>query len=236
MTFLSSGVYASDETSEELDSFNDELKTKEIYDPLNSYNRAMTAINDKIYTHALIPISKKYATTVHVDIRRGVSNFFDNLFYPKRVVNNLLQGKFKNSYEESQRFVINSTIGVLGIFDPAKDKFNIEPHDEDFGQTLGFYGVESGVHIVLPILGPSNLRDIFGIASDSYISAIHYQDQPWWTLTDNVGEYIGARSAMEINDYSFHGDVYEKMKKDAVDLYPYLRDTYEQRRKKLIKE
>lgn len=218
------------------DDFEDETEIEEIYDPLNGYNRVMTTFNDDLLVHVFTPVSKAYNAVVHYEIRDSVSNFFKNLYYPPRVVNNLLQGKFVNSFEETERFVINTTVGVLGFFDPAKSYFEIEAHNEDFGQTLGFYGVGSGPHIVLPLFGPSNLRDVFGMLPDSYLSPIDYADREWFTLTDNWVEYLGARSYEETNKFSLNMQRYEEAKKDAVDLYPYLRDVYEQYRDNKIKE
>ena len=224
------------EDDELFDDFEDETEIEEIYDPLNGYNRVMTTFNDKLLLNVFTPISKAYNEVVHYEVRDSVLKFFKNLYYPPRVVNNLLQGKFVNSFEETERFVINTTVGVLGFFDPAKSYFGIEAHNEDFGQTLGFYGVGSGPHIVLPLFGPSNLRDMFGMLPDSYLSPIDYTDREWFTLTDNWVEYLGVRSYEEINEFSLHIEKYETVKKDAIDLYPYLRDIYEQYRDNQIKE
>lgn len=222
--------------NDELSSFEDEMNATEVYDPLSSYNRFMTDVNDKIYINAMIPATKAYNKVVHVEIRKSIGNVFANLYFPMRLANNLLQAKFKNSLEESERFIINSTIGLLGIFDPATSYFEIKAHDEDFGQTLGFYGVGAGPHIVLPFFGPSNLRDTINIVPNAYISPIDYKEREWWTLTDTFGEFVLAKGVDEFNKYSLTNDRYELMKKDAVDLYPYLRDVYEQYRKKQIEE
>jgi phospholipid-binding lipoprotein MlaA len=169
-------------------------------------------------------------------IRTGVANVFHNLFFPIRLANNLLQGKFKNSLEESERFLLNSTVGFLGFWDVAEYRFGIKPHNEDFGQTLGHYGVGSGFHIVLPILGPSNLRDAISLYPDSLLSVINYDDHNRYTLTDSWGEYITARGVDGVNELSFRSDDIDKIRKSAVDLYPYIRDIYEQHRDSLIKE
>ena len=168
--------------------------------------------------------------------KKSVSNFFHNIYYPIRVVNNLLQGKFQNASEETGRFIINTTVGLAGLFDPAKSEFELEAHNEDFGQTLGFYGVGAGPHIVLPILGPSNLRDAVSLAPDSYLSPFDYSSRNYCALTDNPRDFILVKSFEYINEFSLDTEMYENIKKDAVDLYPYLRDIYEQRRKKQIEE
>lgn len=221
---------------DELDSFSDEMEVKEIYDPLSGYNRAMTSFNDGTYEYVLRPVANGYSYLLHVEIRRSIDNFFNNIYAPISFVNNILQGKFCHAAQEGTRFVINTTVGIAGLFDPAKSYFEIEVHKEDFGQTLGFYGVGSGPHIVLPLLGPSNLRDLLGMYPDSFLTFIDYDERSYWTLTDTPQEYIGAKSFEYINYVSLNKDRYEKIREDAVDLYPYLRDVYEQRRNKQIEE
>ncbi len=230
-------VISEEETDDELfDEFEDEHELEDIYDPLSGYNRVMTNFNDGLYENVLIPVTDGYNFLIHKEIRKSVSRFFYNLNYPPRVVNNLFQGKFKNSLEETGVFFINSTIGILGLFNPAKSQFNLETHDEDFGQTLGFYGVGSGVHIVLPLWGPSNLRDAIGIFPDSMLSPIDYTPRSWFTITDNWGGFLGVKAYEQINKFSLYRDTYKKLKEDSIDLYPYLRDVYEQYRDKQIKE
>jgi phospholipid-binding lipoprotein MlaA len=229
----SAGTAAEDD---ELDEFADEMEVKEIYDPFSGYNRAMTSFNDGAYEYFFKPVANGYKAVLHVEIRESISNFFNNLYFPMRLTNNLLQGKFCNASEETGRFVVNSTVGVLGLFDPASKHFDLKAHEEDFGQTLGFYGVGSGPHIVLPLLGPSNLRDVVSLYPDALLSPIDYTERSYWTLTDTPAEYLGAKSLEKINYVSLNMDRYEKMRKDAVDLYPYLRDIYEQYRDNQIKE
>ncbi len=218
------------------DEFEDDTKTKDIFDPFSGYNRFMTGFNDKLYVYFLTPIAKGYNIIVHYEIRKSISNLFNNLQYPTRVVNNILQIKFQNASEETGRFIINSTIGILGLFDPAKSYFNLVAHDEDFGQTLGYYGVGGGPHIVLPLFGPSNLRDALSIIPDSYLNPIDYTDREWFTLTDTWWTYLGVRSYDYINEFSLNINKYERLKEDSIDLYPYLRDIYEQHRDKKIRE
>ncbi|MDD5373191.1 MAG: VacJ family lipoprotein [Sulfurimonas sp.] len=220
----------------DVEEFSDEFKTEEVYDPFSGYNRFMTGFNDGAYEYVLKPVSKGYKTVLHVEIRESVRNFFNNLYFPMRFANNILQGKLSYASEEGARFVLNTTVGIAGLFDPAKSCFELQAHEEDFGQTLGFYGVGSGPHIVLPLLGPSNLRDMISLYPDSLLSPIDYNERRYWTLTDTLAEYLEAKSLENINYMSLNMDRYEKMRKDAVDLYPYLRDVYEQYRNKQIKE
>ncbi|MEA3512627.1 MAG: VacJ family lipoprotein [Campylobacterota bacterium] len=219
-----------------LDEFSDELEIEEVYDPLSGYNRIMTNFNDTLYINVLNPVAKGYKFVVPEGARQSVKNFFHNIWYPIRVVNNLLQGKLTNSAEETGRFVINSTIGILGLFDPAKSYFGLEAHDEDFGQTLGYWGVGSGFHIVLPILGPSNLRDTFSLYPDSLVDPVDYYRNRGYNLSGNYIDSLSLKAVEKVNFVSLHEGEYEKLKGDAIDLYPYLRDVYEQYRDEKIKE
>ncbi|PIF04766.1 MAG: ABC transporter [Arcobacter sp.] len=224
------------EEDEFLDEFEEEMKIETKSDPLSGYNRVMTSFNDGLYEYVLSPIANGYRYVVHKEIRSSVGNFFHNILYPMRFINNLLQGKLKNSAEETGRFLINSTIGILGLFDPAKSWFDLEPHNEDFGQTLGFYGVGAGPHIVLPFFGPSNLRDALSLYPDGLLNPAVYNDDRGYNITNSYGESLVLKAYQSVNDISLRHGEYEKLKKDAIDLYPYLRDIYEQYREKEIKE
>ena len=218
------------------DDFEDEMDIKDDYDPFEPYNRFMTKFNDSLYVDFLTPVANIYNKITHVEIRKSIKRFFKNLMYPTRVVNNLLQGKFKNSGEETLRFLLNSTFGILGLLDPAKDGFDLNEHNEDFGQTLGFYGVGGGPHIVLPLWGPSNLRDTISIFPDSYLSPVDYAPRAWFTLTDNWWSFLGVKAYEQVNKFSLNMETYEKLKKDSIDLYPFLKDVYNQHREKEIRE
>jgi len=222
------------------DEFEDEFEDEkvEIFDPLSGYNRVMTSFNDKVYIYALDPIATGYTYVLPQTVRIGISNFFSNLLFPLRFTNNLLQLKFENSTEELGRFLINSTFGLLGFMDPAKDELGWNEHNEDFGQTLGFYGLGEGFHVVLPLLGPSNLRDMIGLAADSYINPLTTTGSSdiQYKIPNNSLENIGITTEKTINSTSLRLGQYENIRKDALDLYPFLRDIYNQARKKQIEE
>lgn len=228
-------IYSNDDL---LNDFNDEFeKSKvEVYDPLSGYNKIMTGFNDTVFTYVLNPVSTGYSYVIPEIGRIGISNFIDNLKFPIRFTNNLLQLKFQNSFEELGRFLINSTIGIAGLMDPAEKYFNLQAHNEDFGQTLGFYGVGSGFHVVLPFLGPSNLRDMFGLVADAYVSPLNDASALNYKIPDDTTETIIASSLEVVNTTSLNLGQYETIKKDAIELYPFLRDIYEQKREKEIKE
>ncbi|MBN2963301.1 VacJ family lipoprotein [Sulfurospirillum sp. T05] len=216
-------VYASDQSE-----FDEEFAIISKNDPLEGYNRAMTQFNDNLYVYALIPVAKGYATVAPEPLREGISNLFYNLLFPVRFINALLQGEATKSADELFRFVINSTAGVGGFFEVAGTHLDIPTHAEDFGQTLGTYGLNSGPHVVWPFLGPSNVRDTFGMAGDWLVSPMTY------IKTDT--DALAIKGFYRLNELSQTYPQYETLRKDALDLYPYLRDLYEARREKLIQE
>lgn len=230
------------EEDEGFDAFEDEFTEAGIptvSDPLSAYNRAMTKFNDKFFDMLLSPASRAYNAVVPEGGRSGVRRFFKNLFYPLRFTNNVLQVKYEQAAVETARFLVNSTVGLLGFFDPAKEWFDLEAYPEDFGQTLGFYGVGPGFHLVLPFLGPSNLRDTIGLIPDAYMIPTSYLSEIQISGTsesDRVLIAVGVESYRRLNDASLSLEEYESLRRDALDLYTFLRDAYERNRQVKIKE
>ncbi len=220
------------------DDFEDDFEEEESnFDPLYAYNLLMTHANDKIFTNVLNPISAVYASIMPEQGRIGISNFFTNIEFPLRFVNNILQFKFNNAMDETKRFLINSTLGLGGIMDVAQDAYGIQPHKEDFGQTLGYYGIGSGFPIVLPLLGQSNLRDTLSLSADFYFSPISYTSiYQKYTLAGNVKSATGLYLGYLFNKTSLHLGEYESIKSDALNLYTFFRDTYEQKRENDIND
>ncbi len=221
------------------DEFSDEFETEIVtdFDPLSGYNRMMTGFNDNLYEYAVFPVARGYVYVVPEPVRDSVSNFFDNLKYPVRLINNILQLKIVNALEESTRFLLNSTVGILGFFDPAEAFFDLKAHDEDFGQTLGHYGVGGGFHVVLPFFGPSNVRDVGSLFVDWQVDPFFYQaGRSYNILTQSVEQSIMVKSFEYFNDHSGNIEAYKALKKGSVDLYPLFKNVYEQRRKKEIEE
>lgn len=224
-------------SDDSFDDFEDEVKVEKPIDPLSGFNRTMTVFNDKTYRYVLSPVSKTYKGIVNKHIRHGIDNFFYNLLFPIRFVNNLLQLKFKNTLEETERFAINSTLGIFGFIDIASKECKIPEHNEDFGQTLGYWGVGSGFYIVWPFFGPSNLRDSIGsFGIDNYFNPTVYYEKRGYNIVDNYGKSAGVKVYNTINHTSLHESEYENFTKGAIDLYPFLRNSYEQYRKKQIEE
>jgi phospholipid-binding lipoprotein MlaA len=213
------------------DFFGDEFEEEQaqIADPFSMWNRAMFHFNDKLYFWVLKPLAKGYKAVTPDFFRTGVKNFFRNLTTPVRLVNCALQGKGQAAGIEFTRFVMNTTVGVLGLMSPAdNDPRLIRPDEEDLGQTLGKYGIGNGFYIVWPVLGPSTIRDTFGRVGDWFLNPVNYIDpkEASWAVW----------SFDKVNQTSYRIGDYEALKKAAIDPYVALRDVYIQFRiKKVLK-
>lgn len=203
----------------------------DVSDPLEPVNRAVFAFNDKLYFWVLKPVSKGYSMVVPKVARECVGNFFFNLKTPVRLVNSALQAKFDRSGVELARFALNTTVGVAGLWDPARSWFKLSPSDEDFGQTLGKYGVGEGVYLCWPVLGPANLRDTLGRAGDYFLDPISYlymNNQNEVALEIRGGETVNLTS-MRLGDY-------EAFKEASFDPYTAMRDSYTLSRRSKIND
>ena len=224
---------STDSGMEDLDDdfFGDEFEEEQaqIADPLSMWNRAMFHFNDKLYFWVLKPLARGYKAVTPDFFRTGVKNFFRNLTTPIRMVNCALQGKGEAFGIEFTRFLMNTTVGVLGLGSPA-DNYSrlIRPDEEDLGQTLGKYGIGNGFYIVWPVIGPSTLRDTVGWAGDWFLNPVNYIDPQEASLA--------VWSFDQVNQTSFRIGDYESLKKAAIDPYIALRDVYIQfRTKKVLK-
>lgn len=202
-----------------------------IADPIEPFNRAMYHVNDKLYFWLFEPVARGYKYVVPEDVRGIFSSFYDNLEAPIRIVNNILQGKFGYAMIELAKFIINSTAGVGGLRDCAKECFGLNGRYADFGQTLGKYGFGHGFYLVLPLLGPSSPRDGVGWVGDWALRPTSYVS-PEWFSPESVGLYVHEK----INDTSFHLGKYEILKEAAIDPYVSMRDVYLQHRKRSVEE
>ena len=144
-------------------------------DPYENFNRQMFAFNDNVDSAVFEPVAKGYRAVTNEPIRGGVSNFFDNLGEPVTFANEVLQGKVGNAAGTVGRFVINTTVGIAGIFNPA-GAMGIARTEEDFGQTLGAWGVNPGPYLVLPFLGSTNPRDLVGFGADRAMDPLNYAE------------------------------------------------------------
>jgi phospholipid-binding lipoprotein MlaA len=202
---------------------------EQISDPLEPLNRVVFNINDKLYLWLFKPIAIGYKTIIPENLRIPIRNSFYNIRFPVRVVNNLLQGKLEGAGTELASFVINSTIGFGGMFEPAQKEFHFKRYKEDFGQTLGVYRMPPVFYIVLPVLGPSNLRDSFGRGGDYFLNPIDYLVNNW-LIEGSIWAGEG------VNEISLHLGEYEDFKKAALDPYVSMRSAYYQYRQNQIRE
>lgn len=199
-----------------------EPEAEENPDPWEGFNRAMYSFNDGLDDYVLKPVAEGYQFILPDLVRTGIANFFSNLEEPIIMVNDLLQGKFLQAAADSGRFLVNTTIGLAGLLDVAKH-MNLEKHDEDFGQTLGVWGVEPGPFVIWPFLGAMNLRDTVGWTGDWVVDPITYIQPPaagWGTwglgVVDRRSQLLGAKDILK--------------EASSGDPYIFLREAYKQQR------
>jgi len=201
-------------------------------DPLAPFNEKMFWFNLKLDKYVLHPVASGYAFVLPKPARESVGNFFNNVNFIPRAANNLFQARFADAGGEVARFGINSTLGVAGFFDVADSWFGLKQHNDDFGLTLGHYGVGSGAYIVWPFFGPSTVRDTVGLVADNAMWPLPYF-VPWyvWLPTDSGKAVLEA-----VNYRSLHLNLFEEVDRYAIDLYGAVQDGYMQRRAARLKE
>jgi phospholipid-binding lipoprotein MlaA len=197
----------------------------EPHDPFERWNRAVYRFNEELDQAIMEPVARGYEAVVPQFARSSVSNFFSNINDVLNVLNNTLQGKFTQAYSDVGRVAMNSTLGLLGLFDIASAA-GVERSNEDFGQTLGFWGMPEGPFLMLPLFGPSNGRDLVGRVVDYFTDPVSYVD-PSRTRRAMQGTRVVNRRA-ELLDTTAIIDV------AAIDPYIFVRDAYTQRRRALI--
>lgn len=194
-------------------------------DRFERFNRSMYRFNSAADRIALRPLARGYVRAVPQPVRRGVTNFIDNYTYPRTIVNSLLQGKLADGGRDTLRLVVN-TVGGLGFFDPAS-RLGLEAHDEDFGQTLGRWGVPSGPYLMLPLLGPSTVRDTAGRVPDEYTTARHYIDDHYVRYGLVALDAVNSRAGLLDTD---------SVLEEAFDPYAFVRNAWLQRREFLVRD
>jgi phospholipid-binding lipoprotein MlaA len=198
-------------------------------DPWESFNDKMFWFNREVLDRFVLkPVATAWNFVLPNQVQQGIHNIFDNLAVVRRVVNNLLQAKFRGAGTETARFTINSTIGLAGFFDVAKDGFGIEQRDEDTGQTFGVWGAGPGPYLVLPFLPPLTVRDGIGYAFDVAMTPYVYFI-PWYAS-------IAGTATNTVNERSLNLDRFERVAETTVDLYGAVRNAYLQRRAAAIKQ
>jgi len=194
-------------------------------DRFERFNRSMYRFNSAADRMALRPLARGYVRAVPHPVRRGITNFIDNYTYPRTIVNDLLQGKLADGGRDTLRLVFN-TVGGLGFFDPAS-RMGLEAHDEDFGQTLGRWGVPSGPYLMLPLLGPSTVRDAAGRVPDEYTTARHYVDDNYVRYGLAALDLVNSRAGLLDTD---------KVVAETFDAYAFVRNAWLQRREYLVRD
>ena len=229
-SLLSYKVIASDADQVNTDSEDFETTTieDEIYDPFEPVNRAIFSFNNVADRIVLEPIAKGYKK-LPSPLRSGINNFLSNLRAPLVVVNQLLQGQGQNAFQSSGRFFVNSTVGIFGLFDVA-EKMGLEEKEEDYGQTLATWGVGDGFYLVLPLFGPSNLRDTSGMVLTMLTDPINAyavsEGEAWLVPMRTAANAVDTRSQIidEVN----------ALRDNSVDYYAAVRSSYYQNRKAAI--
>jgi phospholipid-binding lipoprotein MlaA len=206
-------------------------KSSELNDPIEPVNRAIFAFNNVLDIIIVEPVAKIYNAVFPGFVRDGVQNFMRNLRSPLIVANNLLQGDFGDAGVATARFVINTTVGIGGLVDVA-GRQGLAYESEDLGQTLGVWGVGNGMYIVLPIFGPSSLRDTTGMVGDYFADPLriwtHNTDNEWIYYTRGIVEGIDNRSRLI--------KAVEDLRKNSLDYYAAVRSAYAQKRAALIRD
>lgn len=193
------------------------LMLQGVNDPIEPLNRASFALNTVLFENVVYPTMKGYQWLIAESGREHISNFHDNLLYPVRLVNNSLQWQWQQSWIETKRFGINTTVGVLGLNDPATNKYNLPASKEDLGQTFGQWGWNSQVYVFIPVLGPSSERDVVGMVGDSFLKPTAYLDSPYNFLVEGF---------LTFNDMTAHADTINDALLENYDPYELTRLLY----------
>ncbi len=226
----------------------DGVTTEEDNDPWESFNTLMFEFNRKVDKYALKPVAQAYDFVLPDAVQVGVSNFFHNVRFVPRLLNNVFQAKVHGAGIELGRFLINSTVGIGGFFDPATHWWHLETPDEDSGQTLGVYGIKQGPYLVLPLFPPLTLRDGVGYVADLALDPINWLVFPvieannvpsavaHKNRTTSTIAQFGTRVGGIVNDRSLNLEKFEGVEETTLDLYSAVRNAYLQKRTKAVRE
>jgi len=219
----------------------------EEYDPWEPLNTKVFEFNRQVDRWILKPVAQGYNFVMPDPVQIGISNLFYNIRFPSRFLNNVFQGKVQGAATEMGRFMLNTTFGLGGLYDVAKD-MGITTPEEDTGQTLGFYGVKPGPYVVLPLLPPFNVRDLVGFAGDIALNPINWLVAPIIEI-DGVPSVIAHKNRMTstmvqlggrvyeiVNDRSLNLEKFQGVEEATLDLYAAVRNAYLQTRARAIRE
>ena len=209
---------------------------KQISDPIRGVNRGIFWFNDKLDVYVAEPVARGYDNVVPTRVQVGIDNFFRNLQFPVFFVSSLVQLKFKQALSDTGRFLINSTVGLGGLMDIAKDA-GLGRHKEDFGVALAYWGVPAGPYLVLPILGPTNFRDGLGLAADAVLDPLYWavalSDM---TVAQQWAVGTGVSAIQFVNVRASLLDAVESAKESSLDYYVFVQSAYDQYRDGIIRQ
>lgn len=216
------------------------------YDPLEPINSAVFEFNYRLDKYVVKPVAKFYNFFIPPDVQQSFSNVFQNIRFFPRLLNNLFQAKFQGAGIEFSRFLINSTLGVGGLFDPATIMFKLETPQEDLGQTFGAYGVPPGPFLMIPFLGPFTLRDGIGFIGDSFLDPFNWLVLPFIEIADAPRllqhdstitlARLGMTGGETVNLRALTLEKFQGVEEGTLDLYSAVRNAYLQQRRKAIQE
>jgi phospholipid-binding lipoprotein MlaA len=216
----------------------DEMPNKDVasvYDPFEKFNRKIFAFNEVADKTIALPVAKQYRKFVPISVRNSIHNFINNISSPFSTINSLAQGDTGNAMASFSSFLINSTIGIGGLFDVAGNK-KIKYHKEDFGQTLGKYGSGSGAYLIIPFIGPSNVRDFSGVVVNRMVDPLSFDS------FNIAGDKNLISNEVQISLFLAGGidaregliEIIDDVRQNSLDAYATLRSAYSQRRNSLI--
>lgn len=201
----------------------------ELSDPYENHNRFIFNLNNKIYNHFTKHVAKGYRFTVPLDVRIVIRNIFNNASMPVKLVSSLIQGNMEKSGKVVGRFLINSTAGLGGMLDVADQEYNIKPVNENMSQALGYYDVPTGPYLVLPLLGPSSIRNLVGRTADIFVNPAFLFSAPFMVTS-------GVATGKKVNETSFLVKTKKELEQNSLDEYESTRDFYKQYHYRLVKE
>ncbi|MDR4495895.1 MAG: VacJ family lipoprotein [Nitrospirales bacterium] len=235
-------------TEELFDPFAEEDRNGQVeeYDPIEPVNSAIFEFNYRLDKYVVKPAAKVYNFFIPPDVQQSIANVFQNIRFVPRLFNNLFQGKLQGAGIEMSRFLINTTLGVGGLFDPAGIMFGLQTPPEDLGQTLGKYGVPNGPYLMLPLLGPFTLRDSIGFIGDSLLDPFNWLVLPFIEIADAPRlvvhdstialSRLGLQFEQTVNARALSLEQFQGVEDSTLDLYGAVRNAYYQQRFKAIQE
>ena len=204
-------------------------ESEEPYDPIEPVNRAIFDFNDSVDEYVLEPVGRAYRDNLPDAVQTGIGNFFENLRYPSYLVSDIFQGKFEQVLDHTGRFLINTTVGIGGLIDFASE-WGLPVHDEDFGIALAYHGVPAGPYLVLPILGPSSVRDGVGRIVDGFLDPIGWVGYSSLSAGTKAAIIAGSLGVKLVHTRAGLLQAVETAKESSVDYYLFVQGAYYQHR------